>query len=78
MVLFKDHKIIRVFGSPITPSILPIIVPNKLASLEAMHQLVEVQKSLVREAHKKGPFLPSQVVVGVYHFMNRKAYDILD
>lgn len=58
---FKDHTIIRIFGNPITPRHLPIIVPHKVAFFEIMHQLSKIEKSLVRGVHKKGPLLPSQV-----------------
>lgn len=74
---FKDHTIIRVFGSPVTPRCLPITIQDKVAFLEIMHQLADANKSLMGGSHKKGLMIPSQVVIGMYHFLNRKAYDIL-
>lgn len=75
---FKDHTIIKVFGSPVTREKLPIIFHDRVSLLEIMHQLVEVDKSLVGGSHKKRSMIPSQVVIGMYHFLNRKKYEILD
>lgn len=75
---FKYHTVNSLFCSFVTPQHLRITIQDRVFLLEIMHQLVEADKSLVGWSHKKGSMIPSQVMIGMYHFLNRKAYKILD
>ena len=62
--LFEDYTVIRIFGCPQPPHILPKYVPERLGLVEMFWQLISLNKEYLGKGVKKGTFLCRCTKVG--------------